>query len=261
MKSEITQILCNRAEKYRFICQVGRLIRIFARKNQQIEMRFLSLCALCTAIMLQSCNSGQKDVETWSSDTATQLNDSEKLLPDSPDLRLFELQGNVKNCERTAFYDVKVVNDNPVVDTTRVKPRVTDLYFDELGNYVTSSSELVKRDDNGRITYWRDARPNTSGLAPGMLRDTLNYKYVNHNLLQTSGMGEYAVTVYDNRSRIVGQYSEPAVDGSVMSSFNVYLKEDSEGNWTERLTVWTTKSPKGRPHVSYTLERRKITYY
>lgn len=225
-------------------------------------MRFLSLGAItaCAIIAMQSCSSESSDIDTVVSDQP-QANMSEKLMPDSPDLRLFELQGNVRQCVRTAFYDVKIVNDNPVVDTTKVKPRITDLYFDKLGNYVTSSSELVKRDESGRITYWRDNRPNTSGLHPGYLRDTLNYKYINHNLLQSSGMGEYAVTVYDNRSRVVGQYSEPAVDGAVTSAFNVYLNEDEQGNWTERLTVWTTKSPKGRPHVSYTLERRKITYY
>lgn len=224
-------------------------------------MRFLSLFSgfLCLMWAFQSCNTDKKSSDAAQSETT--FSESEKLAPTAPDIRLFELQGDVKECERTVYYNVKVVDDSPVVDTAKVKSRTTQLYFDELGNYVTTANELVKRDDKGRITYWRDKRPNSKGVDPGFLRDTLSYKYVNHNLLETSGMGEFAVTVYDNKSRVVGQYSEPAIDGTVMSAFNVYLKEDEQGNWTERMTVWTTKAPSGKPHVSYTLERRKIRYY
>lgn len=225
-------------------------------------MRFLSIVAFsgCLALSFQGCDSEKNNTEVNEAETTNNM-ESEILSADAPDLRLFELQGDVKECVRTVFYNVKVVDDNPVVDTAKVNCRTTQLYFDELGNYVTTTSELVKRDDKGRITYWRDRRPNSKGVDPGFLRDTLNYKYVNHNLVESSGMGEFAVTVYDNKSRVVGQYSEPAVDGTVMSAFNVYLKEDADGNWTERLTVWTTKAPSGRPHVNYTLERREIKYY
>ena len=46
-----------------------------------------------------------------------------------------------------------------------------------------------------------------------------------------------------------------------MTANNIYRKFDKNGNWTERLTVWTTRSAGGRPHVSYSLEQREIEYY
>lgn len=177
------------------------------------------------------------------------------------DLKMFELCGPVKECTKLTYYGVDATGSRPDIDTTRATRRETQLYFDKLGNYVVSEYEKVERDPQGRIVHWRDKRPNNIGTHPGMLLDSLRYTHINNNVLQSKGMGEFAVTVYDNEGRIVGQYSDPEVDGAKMAAFNVYREFDEQGNWTERLTVWTTQSAGGRPHVSYSLDRRAITYY
>lgn len=220
----------------------------------------IAVCAI--AMAFASCGNKEKDTSTWSSDEATQTVESGDTTLSRPysDLKMFELKGPVKECVRETYYDIRLRDNEPVIDSG-VKPRVTNLYFDKTGTYVLSENELVKRDEKGRITYWRDNRPNSKGTHPGLLRDTLSYKHVNDNLLETSGMGEFAIAVYDNEGRIVGQYSRPDVNGTEMSAFNVYRRNDENGNWTERLTIWASSSKGGRPHVSYSLERRQITYY
>lgn len=180
---------------------------------------------------------------------------------DYSDLKMFELKGPVKECTKRSYYGVKVSGNKLDVDTSSTTTRDTQMYFDKIGNYVVSDYEKIERDDKGRIVHWRDTRPNNIGTHPGMLLDSLRYTHLNNNVLQSKGMGEFAITVYDNEGRIVGQYSDPEVDGTQMAAFNVYRTFDEHGNWTERMTVWTTQSAGSRPHVSYTLDRRTITYY
>lgn len=219
----------------------------------------LTFLAAATIFFLPAC-SGNNVADEWNSETSADL--SRELEPEGySDLRMFELQGPVKECVKQTFYSVKMQADTFAVDTMPETIHRSELYFDKLGNYVPSSNERIDRDDKGRITYWRDSRPNAKGVDPGMLRDTLRYTHINNNVLQSKGMGEFAITVYDNEGRIVGQYSDPDVKGTQTAAFNVYRSFDSMGNWTERLTVWTTQSAGGRPHVSYTVDRRTVTYY
>ncbi|MBD5317616.1 MAG: hypothetical protein HDS11_08105 [Bacteroides sp.] len=218
------------------------------------------LLAGIVSLSLTGCGSDEKRTVTDFSEPETDLSAELEAEPYS-DLKMFELRGPVKGCVKETFYDVDMGPDSLIVNDDEQVRRRTELYFDRTGNYVVSNSEKIERDAKGQITYWRDNRPNNPKTHPGMLRDTLRYTHVNNNVLQSSGMGEFAVTVYDNEGRIVGQYSEPDIDGTQMAAFNVYRIFDSYGNWTERLTVWTSQSAHGKPHVSYTLDRRDISYY
>ncbi len=222
-------------------------------------LRNITFISLAAGLAMTSCHTAETSDE-WSTDTPV---DESRKLDAEPysDLKMFELRGPVKDCAKATYYKVSYAGNKVSFDTMPETVHKTDLYFDKLGNYVPSSSEKIERDTEGRITYWRDRRPNVKGVDPGLLRDTLRYTHVNDNVLQSKGMGEFAITVYDNDGRIVGQYTDPDIAGTQMSAFNVYREFDSYGNWTERLTVWTTQSAGGRPHVNYTLDRREITYY
>lgn len=188
-------------------------------------------------------------------------------LPDNvfetPDLSLNELTGHVKKVTTTTYYKATPDADftNVEVDTMPSNVMVTTVYFDSLGTYVARRDERIKRDAEGRITRWEDRRPNLNRQHGGFLKDTLAYEHVSPNLMRTEGMAEYAAIVYDDRHRVVGQYSAPAIDGSTSAVFNLYRTEDPQGNWTERLSIWNTAQPGGKPHTSYTLERREITYH
>lgn len=195
-----------------------------------------------------------------SDDAWTTADDGDELFETS-DLSLFELRHRVKRVTTTTFYNVTPGPDSVAIDTTAVKPLVTTVYFDQLGHYVPRRDERVKRDEWGRIIRWEDRRPNLRRLHGGFLKDTLTYRHDSPNVVRTSGMGDYAVTVYDDHRRVVGQYTDPLADGEHTAVFNLYRKEDRRGNWTERLSVWTTQTPGARPHVSYSLDRREITYY
>ncbi len=210
---------------------------------------FLALATSC----IDSHGSGS-DV-AW-----TTADDGDELFETS-DLSLFELRHRVKRVTTTTFYNVTPGPDSVAIDTTAVKPLVTTVYFDQLGHYVPRRDERVKRDEWGRIIRWEDRRPNLRRLHGGFLKDTLTYRHDSPNVVRTSGMGDYAVTVYDDHRRVVGQYTDPLADGEHTAVFNLYRKEDRRGNWTERLSVWTTQTPGARPHVSYSLDRREITYY
>ena len=155
---------------------------------------------------------------------------SDDMTFETSDLSLFELSHRVRNVTTTTYY-------------------------------VTRRDERVRRDEEGRIIRWEDRRPNLRRLHGGFLKDTLSYRHVSPNIVQTSGMGDYAITVYDDNHRIVGQYTDPLADGDKTAVFNVYRAEDSHGNWTERLSIWTTQTPGQRPHISYSLDRREIVYY
>lgn len=180
---------------------------------------------------------------------------------ETADLALFELSDRARRVTKTTYLRVTPGADSVAVDTAAAYVMVTTAYFDSLGRYVPRRDERIRRDAEGRIIRWEDRRPNLRRLHGGFLRDTLSYRHISPNVVQSSGLGDYAVTVYDNSRRIVGQYTDPLADGEQTAVFNIYRAEDSRGNWTERLGVWTTQSVGSRPHVSYTLERREITYW
>ena len=226
---------------------------------------YTTFIAATLCVISSSCDNENQSVNNneyvWDSSSSDQSTGERG---EYSDMKMFELKGPVKECRKETFYDITVAeedNSKVTVDSAADKRPTSTLYFDKLGNYVPSASERVDRDDKGRIIYWRDSRPNAKGVDPGMLRDTLRYTHVNNNVLQSKGMGEFAVTVYDNDNRIIGQYSNPDVNGTQMAAFNIYRTFDERGNWTERITVWTTQSAGGRPHVSYTLDSRQISYY
>ncbi|MDE6370115.1 MAG: hypothetical protein K2K92_01340 [Duncaniella sp.] len=180
----------------------------------------------------------------------------------TPDLELFELSGHVRNVTTETYYRVVPEGDSVRVDTAASAVSRTVVYFDSLGNYVPRRDERIRRDSAGRMTRWEDHRPNLRRIHGGFLKDTLTYRYDSPNVMCSSGMGDYAVTVYDDNHRVVGQYTDPLGDvGEQSAVFNIYRREDCHGNWTERLSVWTTQAPGSRPHVSYTLARRSIVYY
>lgn len=206
--------------------------------------------------LASSCHDSQT---SWSDDARADSPDEE--LFETSDLSLFELRHRVKRVTTTTFYNVTPGPDSVAIDTTAVKPLVTTVYFDQLGHYVPRRDERVKRDEWGRIIRWEDRRPNLRRLHGGFLKDTLTYRHDSPNVVRTSGMGDYAVTVYDDNRRVVGQYTDPLADGEHTAVFNLYRNEDRRGNWTERLSVWTTQAPGSRPHVSYSLDRRDIVYY
>ena len=177
------------------------------------------------------------------------------------DLALFELRDRVKRVTTTTYYNVTPGPDSVAIDTLPANRLTTVVYFDSLGRYVPRRDERLRRDEQGRIIRWEDRRPNLRRLHGGYLKDTLTYRHTSPNVVQTSGMGDYAVTVYDDNHRIVGQYTDPLVDGEHTAVFNIYRDGDQRGNWTERLSVWTTQTPGARPHISYSLDRREIIYY
>ncbi|MCH5326146.1 MAG: hypothetical protein J1E29_02955 [Duncaniella sp.] len=180
---------------------------------------------------------------------------------DSTDLSLFELRHRVKRVTKTTYWRATPDVDSVAVDTAAAHVTVTVAYFDSLGNYVARRDERLRRDEFGRIIRWEDHRPNFNRQHGGFLKDTLSYEHVSANVVKSNGMGDFAVTVYDDDHRIVGQYTDPAVDGEHTAVFNLYRAEDLHGNWLERLSVWTTQQPGQKPHISYTLDRREIVYY
>lgn len=210
-------------------------------------------------LYLALATSCHDNLTSGSDDTREGSTDEE--LFETSDLSLFELRHRVKRVTTTTFYNVIPGPDSVAIDTTEVKPLVTTVYFDQLGHYVSRRDERVKRDEWGRIIRWEDRRPNLRRLHGGFLKDTLTYRHDSPNVVRTSGMGDYAVTVYDDNRRVVGQYTDPLADGEHTAVFNLYRNEDRRGNWTERLSVWTTQAPGSRPHVSYSLDRRDIVYY
>ena len=180
---------------------------------------------------------------------------------ETTDLSLFELRHRVKSVHTTVYYNVVPGGDSVAVDTTAQNVVKTVVYFDSLGNYVPRRDERIKRDEYGRIVRWEDRRPNLRRVHGGFLKDTLTYRHISPNVVQSAGMGDYAITVYDDNRRVVGQYTDPIAAGEQSAVFNLYRSEDERGNWTERLSVWTTQAPGSRLHVSYTLTRRDIKYH
>ena len=223
----------------------------------QITMRHLPLIVTLTVMLFTaSC-------DLFSSRSDTEASPHDDYIFESSDLSLFELNHRVKRVRSTVYYNVTSPDgaDSMRVDTLPGGKVETVIYFDTLGHYVERRDERIRRDKQGRIVRWDDRRPNLRRVHGGFLRDTLTYSHISPNVVTTSGMGDFAVTVYDDRHRVVGQYTDPLTEGEHTAVFNLYRAEDPYGNWTERLSVWTTQTPGSRPHISYTLEKRDISYY
>lgn len=197
--------------------------------------------------------------ETGGEDSSAREVDGE--LFETSDLSLFELRDRVKRVTTNTYYNVTLDADSVIIDSVPANVVTTEIYFDSLGHYVPRRDERLRRDEWGRIVRWEDRRPNLRRVHGGFLKDTLSYRHVSSNVVQSTGMGDYSITVYDDRRRVVGQYTDPLADGEHTAVFNLYRDEDERGNWTERLSVWTTQSTGSRPHISYSLDRREIVYY
>lgn len=218
-------------------------------------MKHFLVYILLIHLLLAACSGGGDESFT---DTYA---DTDSQPFESADLALMELKHRVKRVTRTTFYNVTPGPDSVAIDTAAINRMETIIYFDTLGNYVPRRDEKIRRDNLGRMTRWEDSRPNLRRLHGGFLKDTLGYNHISENVIQSEGMGDFAVTVYDDSHRIVGQYTDPNIEGEHTAVFNIYRAEDPRGNWTERLSVWTTQTPGSRPHISYTLDRREIVYY
>ncbi|MDE6325719.1 MAG: hypothetical protein K2M02_06070 [Duncaniella sp.] len=220
-------------------------------------MTIKTLASFAALLLTASCGSPAATVNEKEEADASELR--------SGDLAVFELCGRVRNVTKTTYYNVTLIDgDSLSIDTNAVNRIETKIYFDSLGHYVKRRNERIERDSEGRIIKWSDGRPNIKGLHGGFLRDTLRYNHVSENLVESSGMGQFATTIYDDNHRIIGQYTNPLSDknsGDIGSCFNIYRAEDDRGNWTERLTVWVTQGKSESPHVSYTVDTREIIYY
>lgn len=192
---------------------------------------------------------------------ASSAREADGELFETSDLSLFELRDRVKRVTTNTYYNVTLDADSVIIDSVPANVVTTEVYFDSLGHYVPRRDERLRRDEWGRIVRWEDRRPNLRRVHGGFLKDTLSYRHVSSNVVQSTGMGDYSITVYDDRRRVVGQYTVPLADGEHTAVFNLYRDEDERGNWTERLSVWTTQSTGSRPHISYSLDRREIVYY
>lgn len=220
-------------------------------------MRLLPL--LLPLALLAAC--GQQPIDDQFTEWVEENDGSDSDAALSPDLKVFEVNGPAKKIHTVTYYGVTPCSDGQFQITDSLNCTETTVYIDTLGRYVPRRDERVSRDSAGRIVSWEDHRPNLRRIHGGFLRDTLGYTHISNNVLTTSGMGEFAVTVYDNDHRIVGQYTDPLVDGEKTVVFNIYLDQDDRGSWTRRMGVWTTQSTGQRPHVSYTLDQRDITYW
>lgn len=192
---------------------------------------------------------------------ASSAREADGELFETSDLSLFELRDRVKRVTTNTYYNVTLDADSVIIDSVPANVVTTEVYFDSLGHYVPRRDERLRRDEWGRIVRWEDRRPNLRRVHGGFLKDTLSYRHVSSNVVQSTGMGDYSITVYDDRRRVVGQYTDPLADGEHTAVFNLYRDEDERGNWTERLSVWTTQSTGSRPHISYSLDRREIVYF
>lgn len=221
-----------------------------------ISLKFLLYIALLCPVTSFILSCAGENVDDQPS-----IRSSEEELFETSDLSLFELRDRVKRVTTYTYYNVTPDADSVIIDSLPGSVVTTVAYFDSLGHYVPRRDERLRRDEWGRIVRWEDRRPNLRRVHGGFLKDTLSYRHVSSNVVQTTGMGDYSVTVYDDRHRIVGQYTDPLVDGEHTAVFNLYRDEDIRGNWTERLSVWTTQTTGSRPHLSYSLDKREIVYY
>lgn len=209
------------------------------------------------AMSMFSCGGNSEEVTD-----AAEVAEGEEAVASVNDRAIYELNGDVKKVVKTTYYDVDLINEEYKIDSLGQNVIESTIYFDEDGKLKPRKDEVVRRDAKGRIVYWEDHRPNAKGQAVGYLKDTLSYKYVNGNHMVSDGMGNYSVIVYDDDNKVVGQYMVPRQNYSQNCSFNVYKKFDKNGNWTERVTIWSTQGKDAsKPSVKYSIDRRDISYY
>lgn len=178
------------------------------------------------------------------------------------DLPLFELRGDVKQCKRTIFHHVAVDSTGCVVGDSSAGFKSVTMMFDRRNHFVPGKYEKIKRDSAGRICRWEDRTPNVKGLHGGFLRDTLVYDYESPEVTYISGRGELTTVIRDTVGNIIGQSTTPlAGAGGVTSAINLPLDSDDNGNWTERLVMWTVQTPGRHARVYQMIEYREIEYY
>lgn len=144
---------------------------------------------------------------------ASSAREADGELFETSDLSLFELRDRVKRVTTNTYYNVTLDADSVIIDSVPANVVTTEVYFDSLGHYVPRRDERLRRDEWGRIVRWEDRRPNLRRVHGGFLKDTLSYRHVSSNVVQSTGMGDYSITVYDDRRRVVGQYTDPLADG------------------------------------------------
>lgn len=224
---------------------------------------FFQICATLavSTLFLSNCSSPTHSADEVCDAAPTVVTDTFR----TPDLAMFELAGHVKSSVSTTYYNIHHTARGWEPDTANGMGRSVKIHFDTLGNYLARRYESVERDSLGRLTGWSDRRPNYHTLHGGFLKDTLRYTHCGNGVLESEGMSHYAVAVYDTLTNcITGQVTVPLsgeAGGDHSACFNICLAADSVGNWTERLTVWVTSSVGSRPHTSYALERRQISFY
>lgn len=221
-----------------------------------MKMRKTLIFSLLTLISLNilSCQDGN--------DTSDMPDNDLTVVKKASDLPLFELKGNVKECQKTTFYKVNIGDDGHITIDTAAGSKPVIFSFDKRHHYIKKEHESISRDSLGRIVRWSDSTPNAKGVHGGFLRDTLVYDYNNPYTMFITGRGEMVVSVRDSIGNIAGQTTTPnnGVQG-VTSAHNVILETDSQGNWTRRLTVWTVQAPGKKARVFYMLDCRDIKYY
>ncbi len=215
-----------------------------------------TLCAASAAgVILAGCGSSDKEANS------EYLADTDTVAAFGTDLALYELIGSPRDVSKTTYYDVVADNGNyRIADST--KSRMSAIRFSEAGKYLPKKDERVRRDDQGRINYWENFHPVAAKVPIGFSKDTLAFRYIDDNHLISDGMGQYAVVVYDNDHKIIGQTTVSRLNHITTSAHNVYNKFDKNGNWTERLTIWSTQGVNDAlPTVHYTIDKRTISYY
>lgn len=221
----------------------------------------LIICALLAAWLAGACSHNASDVDYSGGYAVT---DTARF---PYDLYLYELAGPVKEVTHTTCYSVAPDGRGgyQVTDSSKSAIQSSTIHFTQDGHLRLKDDESVRRDTLGRLVKWRNNRPNAKGVPVSFAADTLRYTWIDDNHLLSSGMGAYAVIVYDRSTgapRVVGQYAVPNLGPTRTSAFNIYTQVDRRGNWTERVTIWSTEGNNGRePSLNYTIERRAIRYY
>ncbi|MCM1337919.1 MAG: hypothetical protein NC187_09585 [Candidatus Amulumruptor caecigallinarius] len=214
------------------------------------------------SLLVGACSGGASDTDVTDEDTDFDPVTLASSQVSTADLKHYELVGPVKSSRRVTYYDLMETDGKLEPDTTSSNVLETVAYFDANGGYVTKKDERLRRDEQGRITRWEDRHPNYRTIHPGFLRDTLAYEFPHTNVMRVHGKGLLTVVVTDRFGNIIGQQSHSSDPKYDTSATNIYRRYDSHGNWTERLTVWTT-STRGDsiPTIRYSVDRRKIVYY
>lgn len=217
---------------------------------------FRTMCAVAlTTVALSGCGDSDKVSNN------DYLADTDSMSVLGQDLSLYELKGSPREVTKTTYFDVVRQNDSyQIGDST--KTQMSAIRFSEDGKYLPKKDEKVRRDSEGRITYWENNHPVAAKVPIGFSKDTLGFKYIDQNHMVSDGMGQYAVVVYDDDHKIIGQTTVSRLNHITTSAHNIYKRFDKNGNWTERLTIWSTQGVSDPlPKVHYTIDKRTITYY